>query len=115
LTPQKRMMVGNGGWSYSLNRKEPVPNNETLISSTIPEDKSIQLVYDGRTSCQEIANEHSEIKATSSCFKIKWRLILNRDSITYQPTTCTIRNVVDNQPRDVSGKWEIIKGTATNP
>ncbi len=115
LTPQNQMIVGNGGWSYSLNRKEPVHNNQISISSTIAEDRSIQLVYDGRTPCQEIANEHSEMKATSSCFKIKWRLILNRDSITYRPTTCTIRNVVDNQPRDVSGKWDIIKGTETNP
>lgn len=115
LTSQDQLMVGNGGWSYSLNREYPVQNNEASITSKIFDDKSIQLVYDGRTPCQEIAREHSEMKATSSCFKIKWKLILNRDSITYQPTTCTIRNVVDNQPRDISGKWEIIKGTAANP
>lgn len=115
LTPQNKMMIGNGGWSYSLNRKDPVDDNKISISSTISEDKSIQLVYDGRTPCQEIVNEHSEMKAMSSCFKIKWRLILDRDSITHQPTTCTIRNIVDNQPRNVSGKWEIIKGTETNP
>jgi len=115
LTSQNQLMVGNGGWSYSLNRKEPVQNNEISIASKIGEDKSQQLVYDGRTPCQEIAKEHSEMKETSSCFKIKWRLILNRDSITHQPTTCTMRNVVDNQPRDIAGTWEVIKGTAANP
>lgn len=46
---------------------------------------------------------------------IKWRLILNRDSLTYEPTTCSIRNIVDNEPRDISAKWEIITGTETNP
>lgn len=115
LTSQNQMIVGNGGWSYSLNRKVPVHNDEISITSKTSEDKSVQLVYDGRTPCQEIANEHPEMKMTSSCFKIKWRLTLNRDSITYQPTTCTIRNIVDNQPRDISGKWEIVKGTETNP
>lgn len=115
LTSQNQMMVGNGGWSYSLNKKNPVDTDEILIASTILDDQSIQLVFDGRTPCQEIANEHPEMKATPSCFKIKWRLTLNKDSITHQPTTCTIRNIVDNQPRDVSGKWEIVKGTATNP
>ncbi|HSR17878.1 MAG TPA: hypothetical protein VLM39_07270, partial [Ignavibacteriaceae bacterium] len=33
----------------------------------------------------------------------------------YLPTTYTIRKVVDNEPRDASGKWTIIKGTAKNP
>ena len=116
LTFQKQMIIGNGGWSYSLSRKEPIHNNEISISSaTTTEDKSLQVIYDGRTPCQEIAIEHTEMNAATSCFKIKWRLTLNRDSITNQPTTCTIRSIVNNQPRDVSGKWEIIKGTATNP
>ncbi len=115
LTPQNQLMVGNGGWSYSLNRKTPVYSNEILISSSISDDKSVQTVFDGRTPCQEIATEHPEMNANTSCFKLKWRLILNRDSVTHLPTTCTIRNIVDNQPRDVSGKWTIVKGTETNP
>ncbi len=115
LTSQSQMIVGNGGWSYSLNRKEPILSKEISISSKVAETQSLQLVYDGRTPCQEIANEHPEMGPTPSCFKIKWKLTLNRDSITYQPTTCTLRSIVDNQPRDISGKWEIMKGTATNP
>lgn len=115
LTAQHQLMVGNGGWSYTLNRKEPNNNNEISISSTITDEKSLQQVYDGRTPCKEIANEHTEMKATPSCFKIKWRLILYRDSVTFQPTTCTIRNIVNNQPRDISGKWEVINGSITNP
>lgn len=114
LTSQNQLMVGNGGWSYSLNRKTPIESGKILISSPMPDDKSIQLVFDGRTPCQEIAAEHPEMNASPSCFKLKWRLILNRDSVTYLPTTCTIRNIVDNQPRDISGKWEILNGTSSN-
>lgn len=114
LTPQKQLMIGNGGWSYSLNRKAFVDSGKILISSPVPDDKSLQLVFEGRTPCQEIATEHPEMNADQSCFKIKWRLILNRDSITHEPTTCSIRNIVNNQPRDVTGRWTIIKGTATN-
>lgn len=114
LTPQNKLMTGNGGWSYSLNRKNTVDSGEILISSPKSNNKSLQLVFEGRTPCQEIATEHPEINADRSCFKIKWRLILNRDSIIHEPTTCTIRNIVNNQPRDVTGRWTIIKGTATN-
>lgn len=115
LTLQNQLMNGNGGWSYSLNRKVPVDSDKILISSPVPDTKSPQLVFDGRTPCQEIASEHPEMNAGQSCFKLKWRLILNRDAVTLKPTTCSIRNIVNNQPRDITGKWEIIKGTKTNP
>ncbi len=115
LTSQNQLMVGNGGWSYSLSREAPINQNKILISSPISNSKSLQMVFDGRTPCQEIAAEHPEINASSSCFKLKWKLVLNLDSVTYLPTTCIVRGVVDNQPRDVLGTWSIHKGTATNP
>ncbi len=116
LTPQQQLIPGNGGWSYSLNRKDIVSKNEILISSAVTDASPLQLVFDGRTPCQEIAAEHPEMNASPACFKLKWRLILNRDSITFLPTTYIIRKVVDNVVRDsVPGKWTIIKGTAGNP
>lgn len=115
LTPQNELMLGNGGWSYSLNRKDPFGSDKILISSTLSDFKFIQLVFDGRTPCQEIANEHPEMNARQSCFKLKWRLILNRDSVNHLPTTYTIRKVVNNNFQDVSGKWTIINGIPSNP
>ena len=116
LTPQQQLIPGNGGWSYSLNRKDIVSKNGILISSAVSDARPLQLVFDGRTPCQEIAAEHPEMNTSSACFKLKWRLILNRDSITLLPTTYIIRKVVDNVVRDsVPGKWTIIKGTAGNP
>lgn len=115
LTPQNRLMTGNGGWSYSLNRKEAVGSGKILISSTITDNKLLQLVFEGRTPCREIANEHPEMNASQSCFKLKWKLILDKDSVNHLPTTYTIRKVVDGEPRDVSGKWTIVTGIPTNP
>jgi hypothetical protein len=114
LTPQGKLMIGNGGWSYSLNRKTSVDSGEILISSPKSNDQSLQLVFEGRTPCQEIAKEHPEMNVSPSCFKLKCKLILNRDSVTYLPTTCTFRTIVDNQPHDLTGKWTIIRGTAIN-
>jgi hypothetical protein len=115
LTAQNQLMNGNGGWSYSLNRKNPVNSGEVLISSTINDEKSLQLVFDGRTPCQEIANEHNEMKVSDACFKLKWRLILNRDSVTYLPSTYSIRKIVDGKARNLTGKWTIIKGITEKP
>lgn len=115
LTAQNKLMIGNGGWSYSLNRKMPIHSESVLISSSVSNDQSLRVVFDGRTPCQEFKVEHPEMKASQDCFKLKWQLILQKDSVTHLPTTCTIRNIVDNQPRNISGKWEIMKGTVTNP
>lgn len=115
LTSQNQMTPGNGGWSYSLNRAEPVKNDEISLSSYTNENKSTPLVYEGRTPCKEMADEHPEMKASSSCFKIKWKMTLNRDSVTNKPSTCSIRNIADNHPRDIIGTWEIVKGTPKNP
>jgi hypothetical protein len=119
LTPQLQLMIGNGGWSYTLNRKEIIQDDAVAIPaltspSKLLSDTRAQVIYDGRTPCQDYAAEH-QLKVTSACFKLKWRLILNRDPITHKPTTYTIRKVVDNSPRDVSGNWTIIKGIKENP
>lgn len=119
LNPQHQLMVGNGGWSYSLNRKIPVGTTAQHIAITTAPTKILdtlsQIVFDGRTPCQEIASDHPEMNARTSCFKLKWKITLKRDSITHLPTTYTIRKVVNNQLGNVSGKWTIIRGTASNP
>jgi hypothetical protein len=117
LTPQHRLMNGNGGWSYSLNRKDLIHADviPALTSpTTLLKETSNLLIYEGRTPCQEIAAAYN-LKVSPSCFKLKWKLILNRDTVTHKPTTYTIRKVVDNAPRDVSGNWTIIRGIKENP
>lgn len=118
LTPENQLIVGNGGWSYTLNNKQPVKTDNKLpvlpdLSASII-DTYIQVIYDGRTPCQDFAAEHN-MNVNESCFKLKWKLILNRDSVSHNPTTYTIRKVIDNMPRDLTGKWTVIKGTPSNP
>lgn len=118
LTNDNQLMKGNGGWSYTLNSKNPTNNEKTLptftSTATLLRDNPIQVIYDGRTPCREFAAEHQWDVATS-CFKLKWKLTLNRDSLTGAPTTYTIRKVVDNISQDVTGKWSIINGLKSNP
>jgi hypothetical protein len=118
LTPSGKLMIGNGGWSYTLNRKEPV-NTSPLLPSLTASSASLndtlpQLIFDGRTPCQTFAAEH-QMNVSPSCFKLKWRLVLNRDPVSHEPTTYTIRKVIDNVPRDVVGRWTIIRGIQSSP
>lgn len=117
LTPQKQLMIGNGGWSYTLNNKTPNENNYPLPTLTnsisILKDTSSQVIYDGRTPCQDFAVENN-LTVNQSCFKLKWKLILNKDPKTLQPTTYTLKRT-NSRESDITGNWAIIKGTTPNP
>lgn len=116
LTPDDALMVGNGGWSYTLNRKDPVDSPmmlPALTSASRVGKTEPEVVFDGRTPCQEIAAEHPEMRVSQDCFKLKWRLILRRDD-SGRPTTCTVRKVVDGTARNITGKWAVTRGTETN-
>lgn len=114
LTPESGFMNGNGGWSYSLNRSQVIASDDILVNTSGKEDKSVQAIYDGRTPCREIAAEHPEMKVSAACFKLKWKLILNRDPVTFLPTSFTIRKVIDGKAQNITGKWTVQKGSGTN-
>lgn len=118
LTPQKQLMIGNGGWSYTLNRKDPLPNASAdlysmIILSYLREDTAKQIIFDGRTPCLDMAKEKN-LTVASDCFKLKWKLILNKDPKTLQPTTYTLHRT-NSRESDITGKWTIKKGISSNP
>ena len=110
-------MVGNGGWSYTLNSKTPDKNNyplPTLTNATaVLSDTSLNIIYDGRTPCQDFAAEN-DLTVNQSCFKLKWKLILSKDPKTLQPTTYALKRT-NSRETDITGNWTIIKGIASNP
>jgi hypothetical protein len=108
LTREQQPMVGNGGWSYVLNALEPMPTTSSVNTFHIAgPDTARQMIFDGRTPCIEFAKDHG-IAVDPNCFKFKWRLILNRDPKTLEPTTYTARRIVYDIT-DNTGKWTIRK------
>jgi hypothetical protein len=122
LTTDDKFMVGNGGWSYSLNTK--TQRSQTLVSTfsksftssqTVERDTTRMAVYDGRTPCREFS-QYYDFALGDECFKLKWRLMLSRDPHTHKPTTYTVKMVepipdpnspVDHTYREKSGTWRI--------
>lgn len=109
LTPQYHLMVGNGGWSYTLSRQEPVNNQPPILPvlTAIPDDTARQVIYDGRTPCLPFAEDY-QLTVPSGCFKLKWRLILNRDSVTFAPTDYVIYRT-DHRQSEITGTWTSIR------
>lgn len=120
LTPARRLMIGNGGWSYTLNRETPDREASDRLpvltdAAWLTADTALQVVFEGRTPCQELLADHPGIEASPSCFKKKWAITLYRDAVTRKPTTYSLRKIVDNAPRNITGKWVLLKGIPSHP
>lgn len=112
LTPENKLMVGNGGWSYTLSRKVPAANSSALMSSqstSFQNETAKEVIFGGRTPCFEIASEHNWT-LERECHKLKWKLTLFRDPKTNQPTEYALQRTLE-RPNTLKGKWTILNGT----
>lgn len=118
LTPDGKMLVGNGGWGYCLNRVfEVTPLSKVLpaplTTAKLAKDTATHFTFDGRTPCVELAKDQ-QLAVRDGCFKLKWRLILNRDPKTLAPTTYILKTI-NHRADTVAGKWTIIHGIPGQP
>ena len=108
LTSDGKLMTGNGGWSYTLNKKSG-EKFTSIWKSNLPNQSSQEVVFDGRTPCVEIAKQYN-LQVGKDCIKIKWRLTLFRDAVTNEPTKFALR-WVKYDPNLIEGNWKIKKNS----
>jgi hypothetical protein len=122
LSSEKSLLVGNGAWSYTLNRMDNQSPEELSEESRpdpptrppqppMPAGSSVFAVFDGRTPCHEIVLEFTNTAPFPGCLKIKWRLTLYQDSVTGEPGTYLFMGT--SQFRE--GSWRIINGMNGHP
>ena len=122
LGSEKTLLVGNGAWSYTLNRMDNQSPTEIIEESrpdpptrppepAMPEGSSVFAVFDGRTPCHEVVLEFTNTESFPGCLKIKWRLTLYQDSTTGEPSA--YRFMGTSQFR--VGSWRIINGMNGDP
>ncbi|HLG41061.1 MAG TPA: copper resistance protein NlpE N-terminal domain-containing protein, partial [Chitinophagaceae bacterium] len=117
------LVVGNGAWSYTLNRVEPVPAApsklfmQTGLLPLLPTDSLIVGVFDGRTPCNTDLLALSGI-STNGCQIIKCRLTLYQDVKMHTPTTFQLYTIYvgkGNTKYSTTGKWMIVNGISDDP
>lgn len=120
LTPDNKLMVGNGGWSYTLNRQNTLTSLPCVLPSlsdrsTLPDDVAQEVIFEGRTPSREFERAYG-LQVFSAGNKIKWRLTLYRDSVTMLPAKYNLsRTGIEDRTSGVEGTWAIIEGTEGNP
>lgn len=118
LTPENQLMKGNGGWSYTLNRKPPMQKAAAALpaltsSAPLLGDTARQTIFEGRTPCLAFAREN-KLPVAADCMKLKWLLLLNKDPKTLLPSTYMLKRS-DSRSADITGKWAIVTGIRANP
>ena len=124
-----RLVVGNAGWSYTLNmvgdggrytqQARPLPVSATKPGSpiatlaTVTADSPVAEAFVGRSPCREVAAQlHRAVGA--DCVKVKWELTLYRDPHKLTPSTYRLRGTFYRDRIGV-GRWAIVRGTKTDP
>jgi hypothetical protein len=124
LDTNKNLLVGNSGYSYTLNRNAtrsinlPIQHtpsaNHALAAET---NLTAAATFGGRSPCRELARELNRV-VDADCAKLKWDLTLNRDPKTLAPTTYKLRGTLyweRDKNHNREGKWKVVRGTKTNP
>jgi hypothetical protein len=116
LDSDERLMLGNGGWSYTLNRADRAekpgdPSRAPDMSykiSPLATGPAVFGVFEGRSPCHGIARE-LKIPQHEGCTKVKWRITLYQNPETSAPATYKVEGSLHRQSAR-EGTWSIIRG-----
>ncbi|MES1218423.1 MAG: hypothetical protein ABUT20_23150 [Bacteroidota bacterium] len=105
LDEDNSLLIGNGGWSYTLNI---VPVSESDEINIMPKSTLVKdsMAFEGRTPCRGFAS----IPPGTLCYKLKWHVVFYTDIKTQKPTTYQMNGTAYRSVGAKSGTWEIITG-----
>jgi hypothetical protein len=114
-------MVGNGGWSYTLNRasaaEKPGDASRTIDMSypiaPASMGRAVAGIFEGRTPCLGIAQALNRPERPG-CTKAKWRVTLYQDPDSGKPSTYKVEGTLYRKAAR-EGTWSTVRGTRVDP
>ena len=105
LNDDNNLLVGNGGWSYTLNIEPAAKSDQFNIASkqTVLKDS---MAFEGRTPCRDFSN----LQLSPDCYKLKWYVIFYSDPKTHEPTTYNMSGTAYRRLGTKTATWKIIAG-----
>lgn len=105
LNVDNSLLVGNGGWSYTLNNLTPSGTDQIsmIAPPTVLKDS---IAFEGRTPC----NVPGVVAPGTSCYKLKWYIVLYADHQSNQPDRYKVLGSPWRKEGGRTGNWKIIAG-----
>jgi hypothetical protein len=121
LNPDRTLMVGNGGWSYTLNRasaaEKPGDASRTIDMSYPIAPAStgpiVSGIFEGRSPCHRVARALGRVEHPG-CTKAKWRVTLYQDPDSGKPSTYKVEGTLYRQAAR-EGKWSVMRAARGEP
>ena len=105
LNDDNSLLIGNGGWSYTINNITPSINDQSSISAKKVVIKD-SAVFEGRTPC----GVPGIIEQGKECYKLKWLIVLYGNAARNEPTTYKVFGTPYRVEGGRQGNWKIITG-----
>ncbi|HEY6975731.1 MAG TPA: hypothetical protein VH396_05555 [Chitinophagaceae bacterium] len=105
LDAQYHLLVGNGGWSYTLSNLSPSVTDQINITAkrTVLKDS---MAFEGRTPC----NVPGIIPAGMLCYKLKWYIVLYANAEKNGAGTYKVYGTPYRKQGGKTGNWKIVTG-----
>lgn len=103
-----RLLVGNGGWSYTLNNANAQATDQFTLVSKPPVVKD-SMEFEGRTPCQPLA-EMLQLGKSPDCYKKKWFIVFYVDPASGRPAGYLTEGIPRFRETMKEGKWKIVQG-----
>jgi hypothetical protein len=105
LDANKSLLVGNGGWSYTLNNTVPTGTDQINFTAQ-PTPFKDSMAFEGRTPCQV----PGVIAPGSECYKLKWYIVLYGHPGKNKTGTYRLLGTGWRKQGGKTGNWNIITG-----
>jgi hypothetical protein len=105
LNEDKNLLVGNGGWSYTLNNITASVSGQVNLTAqqTVLKDS---MAFEGRTPCKV----PGIIAPGKECYKLKWYIVFYANAKKNEPGSYKIFGTPWRQKDGRTGNWKIITG-----
>ena len=105
LDNNNSLLIGNGGWSYTLNNITPSPTDQVNLKAP-PTSIKDSMAFEGRTPC----DVPGVIPAGMQCYKLKWYIVLYGDTKKNEPVTYKMFGTPYRKEGGKKGNWKIVTG-----
>ena len=105
LDADNSLLVGNGGWSYTLNNITPSGTDQINIA---PQQIVLKdsIAFEGRTPC----NVPGVIAPGTECYKLKWYIVLYSNAEKKESGNYKVYGTTWRKEGARTGKWKINSG-----
>lgn len=101
------LLVGNGGWSYTINSVHLI-NANGLSVKVKPTAIKDSIVFVGRTPC----GVPGVVREGVECFKLKWKIVFYGSSRNNQPARCVVYATPYRKEGSKQGTWKMHMDTS---